>query len=143
MEMLNMFPKTKIMVCDNEPSLKSETIKNYIKNVHGISQHEVPPYHSKSNGQVERFHSTLTEIARCIRNEGVSNDVVELILLATIKYNNSIHSVTDHKPINVIYGKETSNKDIEERLRKKQTRDLTFHNRKNKYKTYEKEMLYT
>jgi len=52
---------------------------------------------------VERFHSTLAEIARCLKIERGIKDTVELILLATIEYNKTIHSVTNKRPIDVIH----------------------------------------
>lgn len=135
-EIINIFPTVETMICDNEPSLKSETIKTYLENKHSVKLYTVPPYHSKSNGQVERFHSTLSEIGRCIKNQQNIGDVAETILQATIKYNGSVHSVTDCKPIDVIYGNRPSNKNIEDKLKAKQTINLKYHNRKTKYRTY-------
>jgi len=62
-----------------------------------------PPLHSSSNGQVERFHSTLAEIARCLKLDKKTNDTVELILRATVEYNKTVHSVTRERPIEVIH----------------------------------------
>ena len=50
---------------------------------------------------MERFHSTLLEIARCIKEK--STDIAEIFLLATTKYNNTIHSVTQEKPIDTLH----------------------------------------
>ncbi|XP_070132574.1 uncharacterized protein [Drosophila bipectinata] len=50
--------------CDNEASFNSETITSLLKNQYSIDVINAPPLHSSSNGQVERFHSTLAEIAR-------------------------------------------------------------------------------
>jgi len=52
---------------------------------------------------VERFHSTLAEIARCLKIERGIKDTVELILLVTIEYNKTIHSITNKRPIDVIH----------------------------------------
>jgi len=41
------------------------------------------------------FHGTLAEIARCLKLEGKLNDTVELILLVTNKYNNSVIEVIE------------------------------------------------
>jgi len=43
--------------------------------------------HSTSNGQVERFHSTLGEIARCINIDQKLCDTTDAILLARVVHN--------------------------------------------------------
>jgi len=52
---------------------------------------------------VERFHSTLAEIARCLKIEKQMDDTAEVILLATTKYNRTIHSMTNKMPIEIIH----------------------------------------
>jgi len=94
LQTINFFPKIKTIYCDNESSFNSETIKLILLNHLNITIANAPPLHRTSNGQVERFHSILAEIARCLKPEGNLNDRTELILLATTKYNNTIHSVT-------------------------------------------------
>lgn len=100
--LVNSFPSPRTIFCDNEASLKSETIKTLLEHF-GISVINAPPLHSTSNGQVERFHSTLLEIARCIKLERKIEDTVDLILLATIEYNRTIHSVTNQTPLEVVH----------------------------------------
>jgi ribonuclease HI len=103
LQLMNFFPNTKTIYCDNEPSLNSETIKSLLNNRFHVQISNAPPLHSSSNGQVERFHSTLAEIARCLKIEKHLNDTVELILQSTIEYNKTIHSVTNKKPIEIIH----------------------------------------
>lgn len=112
LSILNVFPQTKQIYCDNEPSLKSETITSLLLNNFGVNLANAPPLHSTSNGQVERFHSTLIEIARCLKLQRGINSTVELILQAAIEYNRSIHSVTQKRPIDALYdaSKETQHK---------------------------------
>lgn len=119
MQLMNFFPDTKNIYYDNEPSLKSETIKSILRDQFGVEIENAPPLHSTSNGQVERFHSTLTEIARCLKLEGKVNDTSDLILQATIKYNRTIHSVTRKRPIDVVH---FSSPDVRERVREKITK---------------------
>ena len=71
-----------------------------------------PPLHSCSNGQVERFHGTLADIARSFKLEKMSDDTAELILRATIAYNRSIHSVTSQTPIDAIQPNMITLKDL-------------------------------
>lgn len=68
-----------------------------------------PPEHSTSNGQVERFHSTLAEIATCLKEERKIINTSELILLATIEYNKTIHSVINEKPKEALFVPELRN----------------------------------
>lgn len=129
-EMLNMFKGIKTIICDNEKSLNSVTIKTFLKNNFDAVIFAVPPLHSSTNGQVERFHSTLTEIARCIRLEQSSIDTVELVLMATLKYNRSIHSTIKLRPIDVVNASSLDFRNrIKNRLISKQRLDLEYHNR--------------
>lgn len=96
-----------------------------------------PKLHSSSNGQVERFHSTLTEIARCIQTDKQIDYKVELIVVATIKYNRTIYSVTNKKPIEVIHSAVANvERDISERIQKAQEKTLEQAKRNREYKTY-------
>ena len=63
LQLINFFRKVETIFCDNEKSLS--------------------PLHSSSNGQIERLHSTIGEIARCIKLERRIIDTTELIQLAT------------------------------------------------------------
>uniref|UniRef100_W8C8G1 RNA-directed DNA polymerase n=1 Tax=Ceratitis capitata TaxID=7213 RepID=W8C8G1_CERCA len=99
---LNKFRKTKLIISDNEKSFQSHTVANLLKDQFQIDQFFIPPLHSNSNGQIERVHSTLTEIARCIKAEQNVTDTKDLILLATYKYNNSMHSTVNTKPIDIL-----------------------------------------
>nr|AAA28600.1 reverse transcriptase endonuclease [Drosophila virilis] len=103
LQIVNLFPATKTIYCDNEAAFNSETITSMLRNVYGICIVNAAPLHSTSNGQVERFHSTLTEIARCLKLDKKISDTTELILKATIEYNKVLHSVTLEKPIEVVH----------------------------------------
>jgi len=72
-------------------------------NNYGVHIVNAPPLHSTSNGQVERFHSTLAELARCLKLERNISDSVEVILLATIEYNKTIHSVINKRPVDALH----------------------------------------
>jgi len=118
LQLLNVFPKAKVIYCDNEPSLNSHTILTMLENHFGVSVSNAPPLHSVSNGQVERFHSTLVELARCLKIDKGISDTVELILLATTKYNKFIHSVIGKRPADVVVTQSNDQQcDIEGRIR--------------------------
>lgn len=102
LQIMNKFKNVKLVVSDNERSFQSNTIGTFLRDHFNAEQFFIPPMHSESNGQVERFHSTLLEIARCVKAQRHIDDILEVILLATLKYNNTVHSVTGMKPIDVI-----------------------------------------
>jgi len=67
-EILQQFPLAKSLMIDNEQSFSSSQFKSFAQR-NEISLYFADPRHSTSNGQIERAHSTLTEIARCIKDE--------------------------------------------------------------------------
>lgn len=85
---------------DNEPSFTSAQFRSFISKS-GLTIHFADPRHCTSNGQIERTHSTLTEIARCIKDEYNLTDYSEIIIRVAQKYNQSIHSVTNEKPLDI------------------------------------------
>lgn len=121
LQLMNVFPKAKTIYCDNEPSLKSQTIVAMLENHFGVSISNAPPLHSVSNGQVERFHSTLIELARCLKIDKGISDTVELVLLATARYNMSIHSVINKKPAEVMRADpDDPHTDVQEKIKNAQ-----------------------
>lgn len=103
LQILGIFKNTKLLVSDNEKAFESNTIKTLLSNQYGIKQFFVPTLHSESNGQIERFHSTLLELSRCIHQQQQIQDPIELTLLATNKYNHTIHSIIKRKPIDALH----------------------------------------
>lgn len=57
------------------------------------------------NGQVERNHSTVMELVRCIKKEQNLISNLEAIIRAAQQYNKTVHSVTDGKPFEILYNK--------------------------------------
>jgi len=95
-EILQRFPLAKSLMIDNEPSFSSSQFKPFAQR-NGISLFFADPRHSTSNGQIERAHSTLTEIARCIKDERNLIDYSEIIIKAAQKYNLTIHSIPNQR----------------------------------------------
>jgi len=60
------------------------------------------------NGQIERFHSTFLEIYRCLKQQHSSFSIDELVSISVDRYNNSIHSVTKRKPVDIFFNRCTS-----------------------------------
>lgn len=94
------YPNCKFLMTDNEAVLVSNASKMVYKK-YNIIHVTSPVQHSKSNGTVERVHSTLIEIIRCLskQNDSTSSDE---IFSAVKEYNNTVHSVTKEKPIDII-----------------------------------------
>jgi len=145
-EVLTNFGIPKIVVIDNEKSLSSGPIRRIMQEKYNIEVFKTPPYHSAANGQIERFHSTLSEIMRCQKAEKLHSSIRDLIGRSIIKYNNSIHSTTNRKPVDLFFGRKVANdhnlqqaerQETIEKIINKQEKDLEFHNdAKDFVKTY-------
>lgn len=98
-----IFGTPRQIVCDNEPSLRSVEIRGLLNDLQ-VEIFFTPPNHSESNGTVERFHSTIAEIYRCIKSNYEDLSVKEIFNIACTQYNNSIHSAIKMKPREAFYG---------------------------------------
>lgn len=137
-QLMNLYPDTRNIYCDNEPALKSETITSMLENQFGVVVTNAPPLHSTSNGQVERFHSTLSEIARCLKLERKIENTTELILLATARYNRTIHSVTNRRPVDVVHSTSVEiREEIKGKIMKAQRTQLDRDNPSRQNRTFE------
>lgn len=114
---------------DNEAVLVSNAAKMIYKK-YNIVHITTPVQHSTSNGTVERVHSTLIEIIRCLskQNDSTSSDE---IFNAVKQYNKTIHSVTKERPFDVIQNP-NNYPEIKERILENQIKNLSYHN-KNRY----------
>lgn len=101
---LHFFTVPKVLVTDNESSFISPIISNYIKTL-GIELYLTPPQKSEVNGSIERVHSTIIELTRCLKKEYPDLTMKEIVNIAVDRYNNSIHSVTKKKPSDVFLGR--------------------------------------
>lgn len=132
------FGVPKYIIVDNEKSFNSATIKFMLEDQLGVELFRTPPYSSFVNGQVERFHSTLSEIMRCLKTRQVHTSFVELLDRAVYEYNCSIHTATKKRPIDIFFGRnismdpnklEQARKENIETLKKTQQSDLKQHNK--------------
>ena len=90
------------LVADNGTEFNNETVKELLK-LHKINVHFTTPTHHESNGVIERFHSTLIEHLRVLR-EIYPDENKNLIEYAIIGYNSSIHSSTKYTPFEITFG---------------------------------------
>lgn len=134
------------VVIDNERSLISASLISMMSDELKIKVFTTPPYKSEINGQVERFHSTLAEIMRCLKAEEVGRNFEELLERSINEYNHTFHSATGKKPVELFYGRtphitpeefEKTRMTNVERLKQKQAKDIKNHNkRRQPIKTY-------
>jgi len=136
-KILSLFKNTRLIVTDNERALCSMLIKSMLETHFNIEHKTVPPFHSNSNGQVERFHSTLAEIARCVVLEYKVPDPVEAILLANRKYNTSYHSITEYCPLDVFHSlSQDILNEVSEKIEIAQRNTLRYHNQNKKHRIF-------
>lgn len=145
-ELVISFGIPEIIVIDNERSFNSKAIVFMLENQYNIKLFKIPPYSSTVNGQIERFHSTLSEIMRCLKAQNLHKSFSELLHRSIYEYNNTIHSSIQKKPVEAFLGKranmsqddiEKERSEIAQRLKEKQAEDINYHNKKRTQpKTY-------
>lgn len=127
------YPECKYLITDNEAIFVSNASK-VIYQKYKITHVTTPVQHSISNGEVERTHSTLIELIRCLSKQNKST-ATEEIFNAVKAYNETIHSVTGEKPTNV---KQNPNgyPNIPNKILAKQKRTLEYHNKNRKNRNF-------
>ena len=91
------------IVADSGTEFKNGLIQEFV-NMHKIKIHYTTPDNPQSNGIIERFHSTIIEHIRILRESKKSLNIKEQMPYALIGYNNSIHSTTNQKPMEILNG---------------------------------------
>lgn len=97
---LHYFTVPRALVMDNERGFLTPLVLNYIRSL-GVQVYQTPTQRSEANGQVERLHSTLIEIYRCLSVELPRLTPKERDAITVDRYNNTIHSVIKRKPADV------------------------------------------
>lgn len=140
-DVLFFYGVPEMVIIDNEKSFNSRSITSMMEDGLKIKIFKAPPYKSEVNGQIERFHSTLSEIMRCLKADGVERTFEELLERSVNEYNHSIHSTTCKKPVELFYGRIPGVGPAEfeqvrlsniEKLKAKQEKDINYHNQKRK-----------
>lgn len=90
-------------VTDNGPEFNSEVTKGILE-LHKIKIHFTTPHNPQSNGIVERFHLSILEHLRILRQNFPKDDINNLMQYAIIAYNSSIHSSTNYPPYKLTFG---------------------------------------
>jgi len=79
---------------NNEKSQNSESLRYMLIDQLGMEIYTTPANKGTVNGQIKRFHSTLSEIMRCLKRNTTHRNFEELLDRADYGYNYSTHSVT-------------------------------------------------
>lgn len=129
------YPNAKFVVTDNEASFNGILAKQIYDRLQ--IQHVVTaPFHSTTNGQVERIHSTIIELANLLSKKGITAPD-EKIFEAVRQYNKTIHSVTKEKPEDVFFNQQ-GYPHIYDLIKQVQTKTLAYHNKDRKFIQYKK-----
>lgn len=91
------------IISDNGTEFTNQILAEFF-NLHNIHHHRVAPHTPNENGIVERFHLTILEHLRILKLSHKLESVMNLMPYAILAYNNSIHSLTKCKPLEVITG---------------------------------------
>ena len=110
------------IVIDNESSFVSNVVEQSILNL-GVKIFKTPVNRSETNGQVERCHSTIREIARCTKSLNPDMSITCLVQQATYKYNNSIHSFIKDTQRNIYIGEFSNDHSFAERSKIREEKD--------------------
>ena len=94
--------KPQLIVSDNEPAMRSIEVRGLLNDLN-VQIYFTPTNCSETNGTVERFHSTLAEIFRCIRSKYEQLSNKEVFRIACTLYNETIHSATKLKPREIFF----------------------------------------
>lgn len=93
------YPGCTNLITDNDAVFTSNASKA-IYQKYGITHITTSVQHSTNNGTVERTHSTLIELIRCLSTQNKTTSTEE-IFNAVKAYNETIHSVTREKPVDI------------------------------------------
>lgn len=102
-KLISTYGTPKMIVCDNEAAFKSIEVRGLLQRL-DVEIYYTPSDHSEVNGIVERFHSTLSEIFRCIKGKYPDLTNKEIYKVAASLYNTTTHSATKLKPSEIFFG---------------------------------------
>lgn len=102
----------KWLVLDNGTELKSNVIREFSA-LRKIDVHYITLLNSNSNSAIERFHSTNIEYLRIIQETRKELSILDQVPYAILGYNNSVHTATKQRPIDIINGHLDANNPFE------------------------------
>jgi transposase InsO family protein len=97
------FGTPKCLLTDNGTHFTASMIEQLLKRF-GILHLYSTPYHPQSNGQIERFNSTMDAKIAALSNQSRS-DWDDQLSFVTFNYNTSVHSTTQIIPFELMFGR--------------------------------------
>lgn len=129
-----IYPNCSCITTDNEAIFTSQACRALYRQKN-IDFYVTPIAHSTTNGQVERTHSTILEIANALAKQN-SGETIDEIYNAVTQYNNTIHSVTKYRPHDIFFNQNVDFSVIENNIKKDQENMLKYQNKNREHKTF-------
>ncbi|CAF3408778.1 unnamed protein product [Rotaria sp. Silwood2] len=102
-DIISKFGTPRCILTDNGTHITSRMMDALIKQI-GITHLYSTPYHPQTNGQVERYNSTMDAKIAALSNLR-KTDWDDQLPFVTFNYNTSIHSSTKQIPFEMMYGR--------------------------------------
>jgi transposase InsO family protein len=102
-DVISKFGTPRCILTDNGTHFTSAVTNELIKQI-GATHLYSTPYHPESNGQIERFNSTMDAKIATLSNAHKTNWDDQLAFVI-FNYNTSIHSSTKQVPFEMMYGR--------------------------------------
>ncbi|CAF1447167.1 unnamed protein product [Rotaria sordida] len=102
-DVISKFGTPRYILTDNGTHFTSTVMNELVKQI-GSTHLYSTPYHPQSNGQVERYNSTMDEKIAALSNIQ-KTDWDDQLPFVTFNYNTSIHSSTKQIPFEMMYGR--------------------------------------
>ena len=102
-DLISKFGTPRCILTDNGTHFTAGMMEELLNQI-GITHLYATPYHPQTNGQVERYNSTMDAKIGALSNERKTNwdDVLPLV---TFNYNSTIHATTKQLPFEMMYGR--------------------------------------
>ena len=107
------------IVSDNGPQFTSELYQQFCLN-NGIRQTLTSPYHTRSNGEAERFVQTFKNAIRRGKNVGIQKALCQFLL----KYRTTPHPITGETPSKLMFSREIKTRLYPSELEKPQIQKI-------------------
>ena len=102
-DIISKFGTPRCILTDNGTHFTAALMTELFK-ILGITHLYATPYHPQTNGQIERYNSTMDAKIAILSNERKTNWDDQLPLV-TFNYNSSIHANTHQVPFEMMYGR--------------------------------------
>ena len=102
-ELISKFGTPRCILTDNGTHFTATMMEELLKQI-GTTHLYATPYHPETNGQIERYNSTMDAKIAALSNER-KTDWDDQLPLVTFNYNSNIHATTKHVPFEMMYGR--------------------------------------